>query len=286
MTISLTKTYVHLTKPGIIGGNAITAAAGFSLASRGSFDVRLFLAMLLGLAMIIGSACVFNNYIDRKADEKMARTKDRALAKGEVSAQSAVIFAIFLCVAGALLLAIYVNLLAAGAALFGFFVYVVLYSLSKYRTPHATLIGSIAGAMPPVIGYCAVSGSIDKAGFLLFLMIAMWQMPHFFAIAIYRLEDYAKAAIPVLPLVKGIRATKVQMLLYLIAFLAAAFLLAAWHDPGKLYLVATAVLGIAWLALCLKGFTTKNDQLWARQMFIFSLVTVTTLSLVLFFNSL
>jgi protoheme IX farnesyltransferase len=275
------KAYISLTKPRILMGNVITAAAGFGLAVTGAWDVRLFLAMLLGLAMVMGSACVLNNFIDRNADEKMARTKDRALAKGEIPVKNAILFASFLGLAGAFVLAIYVNLLAAAAALFGFFVYVVVYSFSKYRTTHATLIGSVAGAIPPVVGYSAVSGGIDRVALLLFVMIALWQMPHFFAIAIYRLEDYAKASIPVLPLVKGIRTTKVQMLVYLIAFLGSSFLV----TTHRIYLIAAALLGAAWLVLCLKGFTTKNDLRWARQMFLFSLITVTTLCCVLMFQS-
>src|ERR1700722_1956299 len=122
--IQATKTYLLLTKPRIIMGNAITAAAGFALASKSVFDLQLFIAMLLGLAMIIGSACVFNNFIDRNADEKMDRTKGRALVQGAISGQNALVFAICLGVAGAFMLAVQVNLLAACAALFGFFVYV------------------------------------------------------------------------------------------------------------------------------------------------------------------
>jgi protoheme IX farnesyltransferase len=276
-----TKTYCSLTKPGIILGNLITAAGGFALASRKQFDVRLFLATLVGLSLIIASACVFNNFIDRDLDEKMARTQHRALVKGLITPHCAITFAIFLGLLGTFLLMLFVNLLTVGIALFGFFVYVVLYSFSKYRSTHGTLIGSIAGAVPPVVGYCAVSHHFDGGALLLFMMIAMWQMPHFFAIAIYRLEDYSNASIPVLPIKKGMRMTKIQMLLYIIAFMTISLMLTLFHYTGYLYLIVTALLGIAWIWLCIRGFTCSNDQLWARKMFFFSLIVVTALCFVI-----
>jgi protoheme IX farnesyltransferase len=276
-----TKTYFSLTKPGIILGNAITATGGFALASREQFDLWLFLATLAGLSLIIASACVINNFIDRSADEKMARTKNRALVTGAITQKHAMKFAVALGLLGTFFLAAFSNLLAMTIALFGFFVYIALYSFSKYHTVHGTLIGSIAGAVPPVVGYCSVSGCIDLGALLLFLMIAMWQMPHFFAIAIYRLEDYAKASIPVLPVKKGIPITKVQMLLYVIAFIIVSFMLTALNYTGWMYLIATVLLGTAWLWLCIKGFHCHNDQIWARKMFLFSLVIVTTLCFVI-----
>jgi heme o synthase len=282
--VKSTKTYFMVTKPGIILGNAITAAGGFALASRGQFDLGLFLTTLVGLALIIASACVINNFIDRASDEKMARTKNRALVTGMITQGSAIRFAIVLGLLGATSLIVFSNLLAMAIALFGFFVYIVLYSLSKYHTVHGTLIGSIAGAIPPVVGYCSVSDRIDLGSCLLFLMIVMWQMPHFFAIAIYRLEDYAKASIPVLPIKKGIHVAKVQMLLYVIAFIIVSFTLTAFHYTGHLYLIATALLGIAWLWLCFKGFHCDNDRIWARNMFLFSLVIVTTLCVIMPFS--
>ncbi len=273
--IATTKTYWLVTKPGILLGNAITASGGFALASKTHFDLWLLLVTLLGLSFIIGSACVFNNYIDRDMDEKMERTKNRVLVLGLIMGRQAMTFAIFLGLCGVFLLALLTNLLTVGIALFGFFVYVVLYSFLKYHSVHATLVGSIAGAVPPVIGYCAVSNHLDLGAILLFTIIAMWQMPHFFAIAIYRLGDYTKASIPVLPLKRGIYVTKVQMMLYLIAFMIASSLLTLFNYTGYAYLVVSALLGSIWLCLCIQGFTCDNDKLWARKMFFFSLITVT-----------
>jgi protoheme IX farnesyltransferase len=279
-----TKSYCLLTKPGIMIGNVITTAGGFALASRGRIDVWLFLATLLGICLVIASGCVFNNYIDRDADQKMERTKNRALAKGVISTHSAIVFAIVLGVLGTLCLAFFTNLLATAIALVGFLVYVVLYSFSKYYSIHGTLVGSVAGAIPPVVGYTAVSNRLDLGAFILFAIIVVWQMPHFYAIAIYRLKEYTAAAIPVVPIKKGMKATKIQMLLYIIAFIAVSLMLVVFGYVGALYLLTALVLGLAWLGLCIQGFYAKNDRLWARKMFIFSLVVIMGISIAIPFS--
>lgn len=268
--------YFRLTKPGIIMGNAMTAAAGFILASKGTIDFQLFLITLLGLSCIIAAACIFNNYIDRDADGKMARTQDRALAKGLVSVRSAVIFALSLGLIGVALLSL-TNLLTLGIALLGLYIYVGLYTLMKYHTTYATLIGSIAGAVPPVVGFCAVSNHLDLGALILFAIIALWQMPHFFAITIYRLNDYAAASFPVLPVKKGVHTTKIHMLFYIIAFMIASSLLTYAGYTNAAFAILAFLLSSAWLWLGIKGFKCENDQVWARQMFIFSLVIVTAL---------
>lgn len=271
------RTYYLLMKPGIIFGNLITTAGGFALASKGHFDILLFLATFIGLSGVIASACVLNNYIDRESDKKMERTKNRALVRGVISGRNAIIFAIFLGLVGFLVLGIYTNILAVLIALTGFLFYVVLYSFGKYLSTFGTAIGSIAGAVPPVVGYCAVSNHLDPGAFLLFLILVLWQMPHFFAIAMYRFDDYAAASIPVLPVVKGMHKTKIRMLLYIIAFIPTTVMLTLSGYTGYAYLSVAVLLGFAWLWLCIKGFKGGNDKVWARQMFLFSLVVVTVL---------
>ncbi len=272
------KTYYLLTKPGIILGNLITTSAGFALASRGDLDWRLFLSMLIGLGFVIASACVFNNYIDREIDKKMSRTKTRALATGIISGRNAILFAIFLGLAGIAVLGLWTNLLATAIAAFGFFIYVVLYSFWKTKKTYATLVGSIAGALPPVIGYCAVSSRVDLGAILLFSILVLWQMPHFFSIAMFRLGDYSAANIPVLPVEKGNRVTKIHMALYIIAFTIATVSMTAFGYTGMAYLLVAAPLGFIWLWLSIKGFKAESDLVWARQMFRLSLVIVTVLS--------
>lgn len=269
------KTYYMLTKPGIILGNLITTAAGFILASRGHFEIRLFLITLLGLAFVIASGCVLNNYLDRKADAKMKRTKNRAFVKKLISPKNAIFFAAFLGCFGVFILGFFTNLLAMSISIFGFVFYVVVYGIMKYKSIHGTLVGSIAGAVPPVIGYTAVSGHLDLGAILLFMIIVLWQMPHFFAIAIYRLDDYAAASIPVLPTRKGIKTTKWHMLFYLIAFILVSTFLTIFGYTGLIYLTTISLLGLIWLFLCLQGFKTKKNALWARKMFLFSLVVIT-----------
>jgi len=276
--------YYLITKPGIVLGNLITLAAGFLLASKGNINIYLFLATLMGLAFVMASACVFNNYIDRPLDKKMERTKNRALVTGLISGQNALLFATLLGFFGFGILFYFTNLLTVAVAAFGFFVYVVLYSLWKSKTVYGTAIGSIAGAIPPVVGYCAVSNRLDIGAIILFFMMVLWQMPHFFSIAMYRYEDYKAAQIPVLPLIKGILVTKIHMAIYITCFIAVAALLTYFNYTGYVYLMVTVIAGLAWLGLSLKGFSISNNQLWGRQMFHLSLVLITVICLVIPFD--
>jgi heme o synthase len=260
-------------KPGIVYGNAMTAAAGFFLASRGHIDFYLFLLMLVGLSCVVASGCVLNNCIDRDIDQHMGRTKGRALVQGSVSVRAAIIYATLLGAVGIGILAVYTNLVTLAAALVGLFVYVVVYSLwAKRRTPYAAHIGSIAGAVPPVVGYCAVVGRIDTAACILFFVLCFWQMAHFFAIALYRLDEYKAAPVPVWPARYGVVNTKRHMLFYIAACIAAASLLWMFGYVGYIYLVTLIVFGFFWFGVCLRGFWAVDRGAWARKTFLFSLV--------------
>lgn len=276
--------YYLVTKPGIIMGNLVTVAGGFALASRGNLNWKLFFGTLIGLAFIIASACVFNNYIDRDSDAKMERTKKRPFAMGNISIRAALTYAVVLGCIGVVVLYLASNLLATLIAFFGFLVYVILYSLCKYHTIYGTLIGSISGAVPPVVGYVAVTNSFDLGAQLLFVILVLWQMPHFYSIAIYRMKEYQAASIPTLPGVKGIDVTKRHMLGYITAFIPTTFLLTFFGYTGYAYLLALAVLGGFWFYLSWKGFSSKNDTHWGQQMFRFSLLTVTILSAMISFD--
>lgn len=276
--------YYLLTKPGIIMGNIITVVAGFLLASGGIFHFWLFSATVLGLALIMASACVFNNYIDRHLDKKMERTKNRPLVTGSISNKSAIAFAVFLGALGTLVLLNSTNALTVSVAALGFFVYVILYSLWKSKTIYGTAIGSIAGAVPPVVGYCAVSNSFDAGAIILFSMLVLWQMPHFFAIALFHLKDYTAAGIPVLPVKKGMLRTKVHMILYIFAFVCVASLLTFFGYTGYIYLILATAVGLGWLFLSLRGFKSTNDEAWGKMMFRVSLVMIMTICLVIPFD--
>lgn len=276
--------YYLLTKPGIVFGNLFTLAAGFILGSRGEINIPLFFYTLAGLAFVMASACVFNNYIDRASDSKMERTKNRALVSGAISANKALLYGTLLGLIGGVILFTLTNGLAFTIAVFGFFVYVILYSFWKGRTVYGTAIGSIAGAVPPVVGYCAASGHLDAAAWILFAMLVLWQMPHFFAIALYHLEDYSKAGIPVLPLVHGILRTKIHMLIYIVLFIPVAMLLSYFNYTGQIFMWASLILGGIWLLMAIKGFNSEDSVLWGKQMFRFSLLLIGALCIIIPFD--
>lgn len=275
------RSYCSLTKPGIILGNVVTATGGFFLASTQTVNLWLLLATILGLSCIIASSCVFNNTIDRAIDSKMERTKTRALATNSISLHYALIFALSLGLLGSAVFFQFTNLLALKLALFGSFVYVIPYSFSKYYSTHSTLIGSVAGALPPVIGYCAVSNQFDTGAILLFAILVTWQMPHFLAISIRRMQDYIAASIPILPVKKGIFATKFQMFVYVAAFFCIAPLLFVFGFAGILYFFLSVLLGLFWVFLSIRGFFSDNDQAWAKHMYIYSLIIITALNMMI-----
>ncbi|HEY1835255.1 MAG TPA: heme o synthase [Candidatus Saccharimonadales bacterium] len=266
------KAYYELAKPERTLANVIMAASGFLFASRWHVAWPLFFFTLIGIALIIASACIVNNYTDRGLDEKMARAKHRALVTGAVSKQKALIAAIVLGLVGFAILAVHVNWLVVVLGAIAYVDYVVLYGWVKRRSVHGALAGTISGAMPIVAGYCAVTDHVDAAAIVLFLIMALWQMPHFYAIAIYRLKDYRHAGVPVMPAKKGIYATKQQIVLYTFAFIVAALMLNAFSSTGYTYALVMAALGLAWLWLAVQGFSADNDAAWAKRFFMFSLV--------------
>ncbi len=276
------KAYYSLTKPGMVRGNTILAAAGFLFASQGHVDLRLLVSLLAGLALVIASGCVFNNYIDRNIDRLMKRTEKRALAAGDISKSGVIVFGTLLGLTGLSLLFFYVNILTACFALAGFVFYVILYSPMKHRSEHAALVGSVAGAVPIVAGYCAVTNRFDTAAFILFLMLVFWQMAHFYAISLYRKDEYAAASIPVFSVKNSARKTKIHIACYIFAFIVASLTLYGRGTAGNFYLAAVAVLCVGWVALSLVGFKkTQNDARWARRMFLYSLVVILTLAVTL-----
>lgn len=276
------KDYYSLTKPGIIYGNLITLCGGFFLASRGDINWVWFVAALSGLSLVVACGCVFNNVIDRDIDKIMERTKNRPLAQGIIPVKNALFFATVLGMIGISILWLGTNQLTVIVALIGLFVYVIIYSYwLKRRSPYATIIGSISGAIPPVAGYCAVTNSFDLGALILFLILGFWQMPHSYAIAIYRLNDYRFAQIPVLPVKKGIAVAKVHMLIYAILFVMATIMLTLYNYTGISYLIISCGLGGYWLWLIIKGFSVRDNKKWARSVFLFSILIITLLAVMM-----
>ena len=274
------KRYLLVTKPGIIMGNLISVAGGFLLASRGSVDYGLLLTTLIGLSLVVASGCVINNCIDRDIDSRMQRTRNRVTVTGELSLKAALAHGVLLGGLGFATLAL-TNAVAVLFAALGFLVYVGIYSLwMKRHSVYGTLVGSLSGAVPPVVGYCAVSGHFDSGAAVLLLMFSLWQMPHSYAIAIFRYQDYAAANIPVLPVVEGVTTAKMHIVLYILAFGMATVLLTVLGYAGYGFLAVACATSLWWLGMALRGWALEvDDDGWARQVFMFSIVTITALSI-------
>jgi heme o synthase len=275
--------FISVTKPGIIVGNVITVTGGFFLGLQARpFNFVLFIATLLGMSCVMAAGCVFNNCIDRDIDALMERTKNRVMVSGLISLPVAMIYAVCLALLGALVLLFWTNLLTVIVALCGLFFYVVVYSLwAKRHSVYGTAIGGIAGSVPPVVGYCAVTNRLDLGAAILFALLFFWQMPHSYAIAIYRLKDYKAAAIPVLPVKKGAHAAKVSMLIFVILFLMVAVLPFLFHLKGLLYLIVAGGVSVWWLYHAVSGFFIDDIVVWARKFFLTSVIVITAISLVM-----
>jgi len=255
---------------------------GFLLASKGSIDYTLFINTLVGVSLVVASGCVFNNYIDMDIDRKMERTKNRVLVKGLMSPSVSLVYATLLGIAGFMLLWFGANPLACWLGVMGFVVYVGIYSLyMKRHSVYGTLIGSLSGAAPPVIGYCAVTNEFDSGALILLAIFSLWQMPHSYAIAIFRFKDYQAANIPVLPVVKGISVAKNHITLYIIAFAIATLMLSLGGYAGYKYLVVAAAVSVWWLGMALRGYKVEDDKVWARKLFGFSIIAITALSVMM-----
>jgi protoheme IX farnesyltransferase len=276
------KKYFLVTKPGIVFGNLVTAAGGFLLAARGHVDISALLTTVISISLVVASGCVLNNCIDRNMDRKMDRTRDRILARGLMSPKAAAFYASLLGMAGIALLWAATNILSIAVVLAGFGVYVGLYSLYlKRHSIYGSLVGSLAGAAPPLAAYCAVRNRLDLEALILLSIFSLWQMPHCYAIAIFRFKDYTVAAIPVLPVKQGIPAAKKHIVGYILAFMAASLMLTFGGYTGRSYLAVVAVLGLLWLYMALSGCKTSDDRLWAKKMLTFSILNIFVLSVMM-----
>ncbi|MDN2662546.1 heme o synthase [Psychromonas sp. 14N.309.X.WAT.B.A12] len=273
--------YLSVTKPGIIMGNFISGAGGFLLASRGDVDLWLMCATLIGLSLIIASGCAINNVIDRDIDVVMARTRKRVTVTGEMSAFSALSHGVVLGIIGFGLLIAYTTPVAVLFGLFGYFIYVVVYSLyMKRKSVYGTFVGSLSGAVPPVVGYCAVTGQFDMGAVILLVMFSLWQMPHSYAIAIFRFKDYQAANIPVLPVSHGIDKAKQRIVIYIAIYALVVMLLPIAGFTGLAFMAVACTTSFWWLIMALRGYRRDVDIVgWARRVFAFSIVNITALSI-------
>jgi len=236
--------YLELTKPRVVLLMLITSLVGMFLATRAGVPWTVLLFGNLGIALCAGAAAAVNHVVDRRIDALMARTHKRPLAEGRVSPGAALAFALLLALAGTALLLAFTNELTAWLTLASLLGYAVVYTgLLKRATPQNIVIGGLAGAAPPLLGWVAVSGHLSAEPLLLVLIIFAWTPPHFWALAIHRKAEYAKVGIPMLPVTHGEPYTKLHILLYTLMLLAASLLPYAIHMSGPLYLGCALVLG-------------------------------------------
>ncbi|WP_163855520.1 heme o synthase [Paenibacillus elgii] len=280
------KDWVSVIKPRIMTSNLFCAFAGYCLASRWEFDLSVLTYMLVGTALILAAASMANNVLDRFRDVHMERTRNRPLPGGRLNPRIVAAAAIVAGLIGLAVLYAFGNPLSMALGFVGIFVYVVIYTAwLKPTSTWSTSVGGISGAMPPMIGYCSYSNELNLGAWLLFLVLFLWQPPHFWALGILKKDEYRAAGYPLLPVVKGARRTKWQMLPYVAALFPVTYLLYAHDCVGAVYLLtSTALLGI-WFLQCLSGLFTKDDRGWAKASFKLSLYYLTFSFLIIIVES-
>ncbi|MEJ2764642.1 heme o synthase [Photobacterium sp. MCCC 1A19761] len=277
------KSYISITKPGIIIGNLISVAAGFFLAAKTeAADIALLAFTLLGVACVIASGCVVNNIFDRDIDSKMDRTRNRILVQDGLNIDHVFIYAVALLLVGTAVLYRIANPLSAVVVLLGYVFYVFFYTMWYKRTSvYGTLVGSVSGAVPPLVGYLAVTNYISLDAVLLFALFCLWQMPHSYAIAMFRMQDYRDAGIPVLPVVEGIEKARKHMQAYVVAFSAVALGLFLLGNGGYEYLAVASAVCLMWTRVTFRKVTDDNYVDWSKAVFKTSLLVVMGISTVL-----
>lgn len=277
--------FLALTKPGIVRMCLVMTAGGLWLApSDPSIGWQGWLAALVGSGLAVASANAFNMVWEREGDKQMARTRTRPVASGRISVASSSAFAGLLGVAAMVVLGFGTNILTAALAAFALLSYVLVYTPLKRVTPLALVIGAVPGAVPPLLGWTAVTDSLDLPGAVLFAILLVWQMPHFLAISVFRKADYAAAGIRCVPVVRGETVAKIQAIAWAALLIPISLALTPLGVTGPIYLVAAVVLGLAFLVQAVRGLGSREpntDIRWARQLFMLSLVYLPALTLAL-----
>jgi protoheme IX farnesyltransferase len=253
--------YVRLTKPRIVALLVVTTIPAMILAEQGVPSLWLILATVVGGSVVAGGANALNMYFDRDIDQLMLRTQDRPVPAGQIEPEKAALFGLALAAGGFFFLQWSVNLLAACLTLGAFAFYVFVYTLLlKRTTPLNIVIGGAAGAMPPVIGWAAVTGEVAVPAFIMFAIVTIWTPPHFWALSLNYSSDYERAGVPMLPVVAGPDATRRQILIYSVALVVTSLLLAIWSDAGLVYLSAAALLGAGFLYFAFRLFRLSSAR--------------------------
>ncbi len=275
LPLALWRQFYVLTKPRVVQLIVFCAVIGMLLAVPGvptADQCLVALAACAGIWLVAGAAAAFNCLIEQQIDARMKRTAWRPTARGELSRTQALVFAAVLCAAGAALLYLFVNPLTLWLTLATFVGYAIVYTvILKPLTPQNIVIGGASGAMPPVLGWAAMRGEVGPEALMLCLIIFLWTPPHFWALALYRVDDYAKAGLPMLPVTHGNAFTRLQVLLYTVLLLPGTLLPYVYGMSGRIYLASALVLGVWFVVYAWRLWRQYSDQL-ARQTFRFSIV--------------
>jgi len=264
-----------LTKPRVVQLIVFCAVIGMLLAVPGvptAEECLRALAACIGIWLVAGAAAAFNCLVEQGIDARMKRTAWRPTARGELTRAQTLTFSLLLCAAGAVVLLWAVNALTLWLTLGTFVGYAIVYTVVlKPLTPQNIVIGGASGAMPPVLGWAAMRGSVDPEALMLCLIIFLWTPPHFWALALYRVEDYARAGLPMLPVTHGSEYTRLHVLLYTVVLMAATLLPYVYGMSGHIYLASAVVLGLVFVGYALKLWQRYSDDL-ARRTFRFSIL--------------
>ena len=261
--MSILRSYYYLCKPNVVFMMLITSLIGSLLATNGSnFNPLLILISLIGIGLCAASAAAINQVVDQKVDANMSRTSERPIPQGEISSSKAISFAIVIGLIGYAILYRYVNALTAYLTIASLIGYAIIYTVFlKRATPQNIVIGGLAGAAPPLLGWSSITGSIDPNALLLVLIIFAWTPPHFWALAIHRKDEYAKENIPMLPVTHGISFTKLQIILYTIIMLLVSLFPYFVMMSGAFYLVSALVLGLIFLWYAFSLYVDDSNSL-------------------------
>ena len=278
------RAFYALTKPRVVSLIVFTAVIGMFLATPGMVPLQILLAATLGIAAVAGAAAAMNCLVEQKIDAVMLRTRARPLPSGELSSRQTLVFAGMLGGFGLWVLVHFVNPLTMWLTLATFVGYAIVYTvILKPMTPQNIVIGGASGAMPPVLGWAAVTGEVTTEALLLFLIIYAWTPPHFWALALYRTEEYAKAGLPMLPVTHGRRYTQLQVLLYTLILFGVSLLPFAIRMSGWLYLAAASILGLIFIGYASALYMRYSDRL-AQRTFRYSILYLALLFAALLFD--
>lgn len=273
--------YLTLCKPRVVMLMILTSMVGMGLVPHEFFSWKLFFLGNIGIALMACSAAAINHLSDQHIDRLMLRTQNRPVAQGDISTKNAIIFASILGVAGFLILILFSNVLAAILTLITLMGYAFFYTLFlKYRTPQNIVIGGLAGAAPPLLGWVAMTGHFASEPIILLLIIFVWTPPHFWALAIERVDEYTRAKVPMLPVTHGIAYTKKQIIMYTWILFAVTLLPFAFRLAGLLYLVICVAINVRFIQLAWQLKKT-DDVMMAKKVFRFSIVYLMILFLAL-----